>query len=122
MIIVVRNDPERAHAGPDEATIGGMTYVRLEDEDRGQWHARLAAQDQAAGQSHIVVSLAGNKGKFLDDFPHQGPHLLVTRMVRSAEAKAAIATPPAVEGRRTASIQRRRRALGADIELHESVE
>jgi hypothetical protein len=30
--------------------------------------------------------------------------------------------PPAVEGRLTASVQRRRRALGFDIELHEPVE
>jgi hypothetical protein len=30
--------------------------------------------------------------------------------------------PPAVEGRLRASVQRRRRALGLDIELHESVE
>jgi hypothetical protein len=71
-LIEIRNDPERAHAGPDEATVAGVTYVRLEGEDRGVFHARLCAAAAAAGQMVVCISLADFDGPFLDDFRIEG--------------------------------------------------
>jgi hypothetical protein len=68
VIIDIRNDPERRHAGPDEATIDGQVFLRGENEDRGQFDARLRAAAVAAGERVICVSLADYEGPFLDDF------------------------------------------------------
>jgi hypothetical protein len=52
--VYVENDPERRHAGPDEAEIGGEVYLRGEGEDRGCFEARLrAAAVSAGGLRHL---------------------------------------------------------------------
>jgi hypothetical protein len=68
MIVYIVNDPERRHAGPDEAEIGGEAYLRGEGEDRGCFEARLRAAAVAAGARVVCVSLADlGPGPFLDD-------------------------------------------------------
>jgi hypothetical protein len=68
MIINISCDPERAQAAPDEATVGGQTYLRGEDEERAAFDARIMAAARAAGQQVVCVSLADYEGPFLDDF------------------------------------------------------
>jgi hypothetical protein len=70
IIIDILNDPERRHAGPDEAEVGGQVYLRGDDEPRSEFDARLRAAAIAAGQQVICVSLAAgpDEGPFLDDF------------------------------------------------------
>jgi hypothetical protein len=69
LLVYVENDPERRHAGPDEAEIGGEAYLRGEGEDRGCFEARLRAAGVAAGARVVSVSLADlGPGPFLDDF------------------------------------------------------
>jgi hypothetical protein len=84
LIINIKNDPERASAGPDEATIGGKTYLRGEDEDRGQFDARLRIAALAAGEKVIAVSLAEYQGPFLDDFRIEDPDPMKTIEIGSA--------------------------------------
>jgi hypothetical protein len=61
-IFEIVNDPERERAGPDEATIDGAVYQRLEGEDRGVYHARLMAAAVAASERVVLVSLAQDYG------------------------------------------------------------
>ena len=69
VILDIANDPERAHAGPDEAMIGGQVYVRGEDEDPGDFDARLRKAATAAGEKTVLVSLADfGPGPFLDGY------------------------------------------------------
>jgi hypothetical protein len=69
VIIDIRNDPERAHAGPDEATIGGRVYVRGDDEERAAFDVRLIAAANAEGERVVCVSVEDfGPGPFLDDF------------------------------------------------------
>ena len=68
LLVYVENDPERRHAGPDEAEIGGEAYLRGEGEERGCFEARLRAAAVAAGARVVCVSLADfGPGPFLDD-------------------------------------------------------
>jgi hypothetical protein len=68
-LVCIENDPERRHAGPDEAVIGGETYVRGEGEDRDQFEARIIAAAVAAGMKIVCVSVEDfGPGPFLDDF------------------------------------------------------
>ena len=68
LLVYVKYDPERRHAGPDEAEIGGEAYLRGEGENRGCFEARLRAAAVVAGARVVCVSLADfGPGPFLDD-------------------------------------------------------
>jgi hypothetical protein len=70
LIVYCINDPERRHAGPDEAVIGGLTYLRGAGEDRGSFEARLLSAAHAHGVRGVIAISAEDfgPGPFFDDY------------------------------------------------------
>jgi hypothetical protein len=61
-VILIRNDPERWEAGPDQSEIGGILYQRPHNQPFEEWLAWLRTKAKLAEESRIIVQMAQDYG------------------------------------------------------------